>query len=165
MVTFLDNTEKRSTADLTRRLGVTLAAVPTTGQVQPAGPCAETSAGSQDPEPARVEQPEIEASEVITGEPPMQDRGQQSEAAGVPHYLTELASGVLQHLREVQTRNRELMDQLAAAMEAHRRDAMELVAAETREMATNEELERALITITNLRRELAESRRLWWTKL
>ena len=165
MAAILDDTDRLSTTDLTRRLGVTLAAVTTKGEAEAAGPCVETSAGPESPEPLRVASPKIDASEVITGEPPMHDRGQQSEAAGVPHHLTELAAGVLQHLRDVQARNRELTDQLAAVLEAHRRDAMELVAAETREMATTEELERALTTIMNLRRELARSRRPWWTKL
>jgi hypothetical protein len=165
-VATLDDTDRPTTADLTRRLGVTLAAMPITAEVaiDGAGLFAKSDVAPTDPVRGRTASPETEASEAITGEPAMQDTGQRTKAAGVPDHLTDLAASVLQHLREVQAHNRELTEQLAELTEAHRRDAMELVAAETREMATKEELERALAAITGLQHELARSRSPWWKK-
>ncbi len=77
--------------------------------------------------------------------------------------------------REAQARIADLTDQLLAAKEAHRRDAMDLAAAETRDMGTKAELERALadrLTLqqqalartASLQRQLAEHRRPLWRK-
>jgi DNA-binding Lrp family transcriptional regulator len=52
--------------------------------------------------------------------------------------------------------------EVIAAKEAHRRDAMELTAAEMREMGTKVELERALFDIAALERQIASLRRPWW---
>ena len=95
----------------------------------------------------------------------MQSERAEGEVTKVPDHLTELAANVLKYLSDVQARNRELTNQLADVMAAHRQDAMELVAAETREMATNEELVKALHNSETLRAELAWAQRPWWTKL
>jgi DNA-binding Lrp family transcriptional regulator len=53
-------------------------------------------------------------------------------------------------------------DEVVEAKEAHRRDGMELTAAEMREMGTKAELERALSDIAALERQIASLRRPWW---
>lgn len=102
---------------------------------------------------------------AVMGELPMDAMGHQTERAGLPKDLADLAASVLHHLQEVQARNRELTQQLTETMEAHRRDAVELIAAETREMATKEDLERALTYIARLQTQLAYFRRSWWRRL
>jgi hypothetical protein len=89
--------------------------------------------------------------------------------------LIPMTERLLIDYREAQSRIRELTDELIAAKEAHRRDAMDLAAAETREMGTKAELERALadrLTLqqqalartASLQRQLAEHRRPLWRK-
>jgi hypothetical protein len=53
-------------------------------------------------------------------------------------------------------------DEVIEAKESHKRDERELVAAETREMGTKVELERALFDIAALERQIASLRRPWW---
>ncbi len=55
------------------------------------------------------------------------------------------------------------------AKEAHRRDAMELTAAEMRELGTKAELERAVADVQELRQQVSQlvagQRRSWWKKV
>jgi DNA-binding Lrp family transcriptional regulator len=53
-------------------------------------------------------------------------------------------------------------DEVVAAKESHQRDAVDLTAAEMREMGTKAELERALLGIAALKRQIASLRRPWW---
>lgn len=166
-MTRLENTERPIAADLARRVGVSLTPVPVKAEykTEVESSHSDTSIGSQTPVLVQTPVSELNKPKPVSGDRPMHANGQQGKAANAPVSLTELAASVLHHLGDVQARNRELTDQLADVMEAHRRDAMELVAAETREMATTEELERALRSITDLRAQLAWSRRSWWKKL
>jgi hypothetical protein len=52
-------------------------------------------------------------------------------------------------------------DEVVAAKEAHQRDAVDLAAAEMREMGTKAELERALLDIATLEKQVTLGRR-WW---
>ncbi len=62
---------------------------------------------------------------------------------------------------EVLAAKKETLD----AKEMHRRDAMELTAAEMREMGTKAELERALADVAVLEGQVTLSRRPWWRRL
>jgi hypothetical protein len=75
-----------------------------------------------------------------------------------------IAEQFLTQLGEAQDRIRTLTDQLTEAMDARRQDAMDLVAAETREMGTKAELERALADLAALERIIAHFRRPLWRK-
>jgi hypothetical protein len=55
-------------------------------------------------------------------------------------------------------------DEVVAAKEAHQRDAVELAAAEMREMGTKAELERALTDVAVLKRQLTAEQRPWWRR-
>jgi DNA-binding Lrp family transcriptional regulator len=52
--------------------------------------------------------------------------------------------------------------EVVEAKEAHRRDAVELAAADMREMGTKAELERALFDIAALEHQIASLRQPWW---
>ena len=55
-------------------------------------------------------------------------------------------------------------DEVAKAKDAHRTDAMELAAAEMREMGTKTELERALEDLTALQRRPTPLHHPWWRR-
>jgi hypothetical protein len=55
--------------------------------------------------------------------------------------------------------------EVVEAKEAHRRDAMDLTAAEMREMGTKAELERAMADIASLREALRGKQRTFWQKV
>jgi chromosome segregation ATPase len=55
-----------------------------------------------------------------------------------------------------------IKSEVVEGKEAHRRDAMDLTAAEMREMGTKAELNRALLDIAALERQIASLRRPWW---
>jgi hypothetical protein len=89
-------------------------------------------------------------------------RTQQPEQSfALVEQLIPMTERLLIDYREAQSRIRELTDQLMAAKEAHRRDAMELSAAEAREMGTKAELERALADIAAQEGQTVTQRR-WW---
>ncbi len=67
-------------------------------------------------------------------------------------------------LRPAQEQIERLHAQLVEAKDAHHRDAVELAAAETREMGTKADLERAIDHIQLLRRRLAAANRPLWRK-
>lgn len=71
----------------------------------------------------------------------------------------------LASLADAQARVRELTDQLVEAKDAHRRDAIELAAADMREMGTKAELERALADIAELRSQVADAHQPWWRRM
>jgi flagellar biosynthesis GTPase FlhF len=71
-------------------------------------------------------------------------------------------------LRPAQEQIERLHGQLMEAKAAHHRDAMELVAAEMREMGTKAELERALADVAALKHQIVswqQHQRPWWRRL
>jgi hypothetical protein len=90
---------------------------------------------------------------------------QPERAFALVEQLIPLTERLLTDFREAQGRIRELTDQLVQAKEDHRRDAMELAAAETREMGTKAELERALAHVAALQKQLHQRRKAWWRRL
>lgn len=81
-----------------------------------------------------------------------------------PERVLELLAAAISLLKPAQDQIERLHAELMEAKEAHRRDAMELVAAETREMGTKADLERALHHVDVLRRRLAKANRPLWRK-
>lgn len=165
-VTGLKDIDKPITADLARRVGVSLTPAMSEAECKAQVKARRTDAiiGSQTPMPVQTLISDLNEPKPFTSDRLLHGNDQQGEAASESANLVEFAASVLQHLSDVQKRNRELTGQLTDAMEAHRRDSMELVAAETREMAVMEDLERALRDIEHLQTQLAWSRQFWWNK-
>jgi hypothetical protein len=76
--------------------------------------------------------------------------------------LLDALSEAVSLLRPAQEHIERLHQQPVEAEKAHRRDAVDLTAAEMREMGTKAELERALFNIACLERQIASLRRPWW---
>ena len=157
--------ETLTIADLARRLGVT----PATARLRAKhaarlGEC-RISRGGGPNDPVLIKVLPVRSVDAAA-EPklePETDLGPKPLSPPTPEMLG-LAGRVLTYLEEAQSRNRDLVAQLAQALEAHRRDAAELVAAETREMATREELDRALDELALLRGKLAQLQQPWWQR-
>ena len=81
-----------------------------------------------------------------------------------PERVLQLLASAISLLKPAQDQIERLHAELMEAKEAHRRDAMELAAAETREMGTKADLERALHHVDVLRRRLAKANRPLWRK-
>ncbi len=127
--------------------------------------------GNHPSDTVRVELPADDLHERVGRErirrspPERSPRTQQPEHSfALVEQLIPMTERLLVDYRDAQSRIRELTDELMAAKEAHRRDAMELVAAETRELGTKAELDRALDHIQALRRRLARANRPIWRK-
>lgn len=171
----LGTTERLTIADLAHRLGVSPAAARIQAKrAARTGECRIIRGGRPSdpvlvevvrPRPAAAAAGGVQEVEPAQGEPA--GTGGNSPSQPAPLSAAEmagLAGRVLTYLSEVQARNRELVDQLTEAKEAHRRDTMELIGAEMREMATKEDLERALDQIARMRRELAKLKQPWWRR-
>lgn len=78
--------------------------------------------------------------------------------------LLDALSEAVSLLKPAQEQIERLHAELMKAKEAQRRDAMELVAAEMREMGTKAELEQALADLAVMQRQLALSNRPLWRK-
>jgi hypothetical protein len=107
--------------------------------------------------------------ERVGGEQRQRSTGERSPRTLEAEQGNALSEQFLANIAEAQERIRQLTDQLIEAKEAHRRDAIELAAAETRELGTKAELERALANMEamkqQLRRWMVEQRKSWWQKI
>lgn len=107
--------------------------------------------------------------ELVGDEQPQGVAPERLPRTRTPERENALAEQMLASLTEAQGRIHNLTEQLLNAKEAHRRDAMELAPAEMRELGTKAELERALVDVEVLKKQLrllmAEQRRSWWRRV
>lgn len=167
-----DDFEKLTYRDLAARLGVSSDAARMKAKRRTKAGAWRIIPGNHPSDPVLVEVPLADLNEY-----PERDTGEHTGRSGgerkgerTPRTIGgEQANAVLElaltNLADAQARVRELTDQLVEAKDAHRRDAMELAAADMREMGTKAELERALFDIAELRNQLAHAQRPWWRKI
>lgn len=120
--------------------------------------------GNHPSDTVRVEIPADDLAERVGGEQPERNGRERSPRTREGEQPNAIAEQMLASLTEAQARIRHLTDQLIEAKEAQGRDAAELAAAETRELGTKAELERALADLAALERQLASYRRPLWRK-
>jgi flagellar biosynthesis GTPase FlhF len=125
--------------------------------------------GNHPSDKVMVELPAADLAERVGGErservtPERSPRTSQPERANADNdRLLDALSEAVSLLRPAQEHIERLHQQLIEAKEAHHRDAVDLGAAEMREMGTKVELERALFGIAALKRQIASLRRPWW---
>jgi DNA-binding Lrp family transcriptional regulator len=125
--------------------------------------------GNHPSDKVMVELPATDLTERVGGErserisPERLPRTNQPERANMgSDRLLDALSEAVSLLRPAQEHIERLHEQLIEAKEAHRLDAVDLTAAEMREMGTKAELERALFDIAALERQIAALRRPWW---
>lgn len=111
-----------------------------------------------------VEIPAADLVERVGGEQPERVTPKRSPRTITPEQANAIADRFLTQLAEAQGRIQTLTDQLLAAQEAHRLDAIDLAATAAREMGTKAELERALADLASLERMIAHYRRPLWRK-
>jgi DNA-binding Lrp family transcriptional regulator len=128
--------------------------------------------GNHPSERVMVELPAADLAERVGGEQRERIRPEQSPRTRDPEQVNAIAEQFLTQLAATQERIQALTDQLLEAKEAHRRDAMELAAAETRELGTKAELERTEGELVQLKMQLVmlnhrlkRERMSWWGKM
>lgn len=168
MTAMPDNVEKLAYRELADRLGISPDAARMKAKRKAKAGLWRIIPGNHPSDRVLVELPtsDLNASERDGGEQPQRVKGERYPRTQPPEQVNALAEKFLANLSEAQERIRALTDQLIEAKEAHRRDAMELAAAEMREMGTKAELERALVDVAVLKEQLRiimkRQRRSWW---
>jgi len=124
--------------------------------------------GNHPSDTVHVELPAADLAKRVGGERQERVSPERSPRTPAPEHpnerLLDALSDAVSLLKPAQEQIERLHAELMEAKEAHRLDAMELVAAEMREMGTKAELERALADLATLERQLAQHQRPLWRK-
>ncbi len=160
---------KLSYRDLAERLGISADAARMKAKRKVKAGLWRIIPGNHPSDKVMVELPAADLAERVGGErservtPERSPRTSQPERANADNdRLLDALSEAVSLLRPAQEHIERLHQQLIEAKEAHHRDAVDLAAAEMREMGTKAELERALFGIAALKRQIASLRRPWW---
>jgi flagellar biosynthesis GTPase FlhF len=161
--------EKLSYRDLAERLGISADAARMKAKRKVKAGLWRIIPGNHPSDKVMVELPATDLTEHVGGErserviPEHLPRTHQPERVNTDSdRLLDALSEAVSLLRPAQEQIERLHQEVIEAKDAHRRDAMELTAAEMREMGTKAELERALLDIAALERQIASLRRPWW---
>lgn len=167
-----DNFERLSYRDLADRLGISPDAARMKAKRKVKAGLWRIIPGNHPSERVLIEMPAADLNgspERVGGEQRQRATGERTPRTVEAEQGNALAEQFLASLTEAQERIRQLTDQLLAGNEAHRRDAMELAAAEMREIGTKAELERALADVAVLKDQLRllmeRQRKPWWRKI
>jgi DNA-binding Lrp family transcriptional regulator len=174
-----DNLERLSYRDLADRLGISPDAARMKAKRKVKAGLWRIIPGNHPSERVLIEMPAADLSgspERVGGEQPKCIAPERSPRTVAPERANASGELMLESLLQAQRRIADLTDVLIQAQnvmlkvqEAHRRDGMELAAAETRELGTKAELERALADVEMLRDQLRllmeRERRPWWRKI
>jgi flagellar biosynthesis GTPase FlhF len=160
---------KLSYRDLAERLGISADAARMKAKRKVKAGLWRIIPGNHPSDKVMVELPAADLTERVGGErserviPERLPRTNQPERVNADSdRLLDALSEAVSLLRPAQEHIERLHQQLIEAKEAHQRDAIDLTAAEMREMGTKAELERALFDVAALKRQIAALRRPWW---